>query len=66
MGVWSGPSHGPRASRNSYLMLGDTTTAAARLSTFIELWDEAEPALQLVVADAKLRLSQLVGEREPR
>ena len=47
-------------------MLGDTATAAVRLAAFIELWEDAEPALQPALTAARLRLNQIVGEPNER
>ncbi len=50
-----------RAGR-AYLALGDTVKAIEHLAAFVDLWENADPELQPMVASAKSRIGQLVGE----
>ena len=43
--------------------LGDRERAIEYYNRFIELWTNADPDLQPIVADSKARLAALVGER---
>jgi tetratricopeptide (TPR) repeat protein len=46
-----------------YAQRGDPEKAALHLQKFIELWKNADPALQPQVAEAKRRLAEMVGEK---
>ncbi len=43
---------------------GDTERAISHLTTFVELWKNADPELQPAVADARRRLSRLQASRK--
>ncbi|NIR46784.1 MAG: tetratricopeptide repeat protein [Gemmatimonadetes bacterium] len=47
---------------DAYLAAGDTARAVGHLTEFIELWRDADPALQPRVESARRRLAQLAGE----
>jgi tetratricopeptide (TPR) repeat protein len=46
-----------------YAQRGDREKAALHLQKFIELWKNADPALQPQVAEAKRRLGEMIGEQ---
>ena len=52
-----------RRAAQAYLAAGDTANAIEHLAAFIELWRDADPALQASVADARNRLAQLLAAR---
>jgi hypothetical protein len=45
-----------------YEAKGDRANAVAYYSRFVDLWKDADPALQPAVREAKARLARLVGE----
>ena len=47
-----------------YQARGDTERAISHFTKFVELWKNADPELQPIVADAKRRLSQLMASRK--
>ena len=46
-----------------YEEMGERDKAVEYYSRFVELWKDADPELQPVVADVGARIVQLVGER---
>jgi DNA-binding SARP family transcriptional activator len=45
-----------------YEAKGDRAKAVAYYSQFVDLWKDADPALQPAVREAKARVARLVGE----
>ena len=44
---------------------GDREKAVEYYSRLVELWNDADPELQLVVEDVRARIARLVGEPRP-
>ncbi len=64
--LWVDQSNIPTAYRQLgalYEEAGDTENAVRLYNEFVELWKDADPELQPVVADVRARIAQLVGER---
>jgi tetratricopeptide (TPR) repeat protein len=58
-------AHRPTALRRLgeiYEARGDRVRALEHYNAFVELWKEADPALQRVVSDVRARIARLVGE----